>query len=256
VAITGDYFYFALLVYKILVLVAVLASVCLFKRLDSSKNKVNTLLFLLNPILLLSILVDGHNDAFVLLSVLGFFYLSKQNQMGKSLLSLLSGIFVKYWSALLLPVFFIENRKINWKRGISALAVMALIFYLFLLAFKLDLRAYLSGGGLTVNKNCVYVCTPLISLISNIFKDHAMAVRLSLFAGAYLTLVIRYLLLKEEPWKFAFWAFIALYFIGSMTFLPWYSILPIACGLLINDKKYTYFALVLTGYSLLFYFGI
>lgn len=256
VFLTHSSIYLSLIAYKILVLISILFSIHLFRKLDSSHKKSSTLLLIMNPILLLNILLDGHNDAFVLLSLMAFLYFLEQKQVGKSFIALLGGIFVKFTSIILLPSLFIINRKIDWIKIISTVALVSIIFLLFLFYARLNLHTFLSNNSLLVNKRCIYACTPIVFLFNIIFKNYANHLRLILFALIYIAMIFRYLYLKYNLYKFIFWAFVALFFVGSMAFLPWYAICPIAVGLLVPDKKYKYFVIALTAYSLLFYFGI
>jgi len=255
VAISSFSFIVAIYIYKFFVLLAVIMSVHLFKKLDASMNKVNTLLFMLNPILLISILLDGHNDAFILLSSLAYFYYLKQNKIVSSYLTFLGGVFIKYLNIIIFPSLFIKGKKFYWIRLLLSGILMFLSMYAFTSIFHITLNDFLNNKALAINNMCVYVCTPLIAVIS-IFGKYQTIIRLGLFAIAYSWITIKYLYLSYHVYKFTFWAFICLFFVFSVTYLPWYGIYPITVGLLINEKKYTIFTLVLTAYSLLFYFGI
>lgn len=256
VLVSAQSFYLAIFAYKLLVLISIILSAYLFGKLDSSKNRAASLLFLLNPILLLNVLLDGHNDAFVLLSLLGFLYFLKKGNNIKSYLSLLPGIFIKYSSLILLPAYFIQDRKIRWGRAIISIFIVGVIFYCFFQIFHFSIESYFSNNALIIFKQCTYVCTPFVYLTSRLFTNNAGIIRLALFILAYAAVIFKYLLHSSQPYKFVFWSLIALFFIGSTTYVPWYSIGPIAAGLLISERKYYILVILLTAYSLLFFFGL
>lgn len=256
VKISGGQFITAVYLFKSIVLITAALSCYLFIKLDSSPKKSHSLLFLLNPILILSIIVDGHNDVFVLLGLMLFLYFIKQGKPSFGAGAIFLGAMVKFTSLVLLPALLIGKKKQHWISGLILICSIVALSAGFFWVFNIQPTAYLLNPALAVNKTCLYNCTPIVGLIGLATQQYDDLMRVILFSVIYLLLCYRYLFRYPDLFKFSFWAFISLLFVLSKTYLPWYAICPIAVGLLVNDKKYRFLVFALTMYSLLFYFGI
>lgn len=130
----------ALFVYKLVISAAAVAcGRILFKiseRLETNGRKTE-LLFLWNPLLLLTVFSDSHNDILMmLLLLLGLFFLLKDKYQF-ALLALTGSILIKYATILVLPFFLLAiyrklgNIKAILKTTLPALIMSLGFFYIF-----------------------------------------------------------------------------------------------------------------------------
>ena len=90
-------------------------------------------LLLYNPIIWIMFVINGCNDGLVgFLFLFGIVYYDKGRYIFSALL-LSIAILYKYIPLFILPVLFINNRKINWKFSLSSMTF--LVFGFGLLAF-------------------------------------------------------------------------------------------------------------------------
>lgn len=121
---------------KLLTTLFYLLTVLIFWKL--SKNVVSLILFSLNPLILVEILVSGHNDiAMMFLALLSFFLLTKRKIVLATMFMILS-ILIKYSTIFLLPVFLYiflmlrKNKNIDWEK--TYYYPLLSMFVIFLLA--------------------------------------------------------------------------------------------------------------------------
>lgn len=124
------------------------ASVILFKGVSAmfyigviflifkiTKNWTSVVFFALNPLVILEILVSGHNDIVMMFFAFLSFYLLHRKSLFLSVIFIILSILVKYATLFLLPVFLyvlymqIQNKKIELNKvWLFACAMMFLIF--------------------------------------------------------------------------------------------------------------------------------
>lgn len=240
--------------YKIIVIAAYFLCIYFIGLLagESKKEKV-ILLFILNPTILIHVLTEGHNEIFVLLSLLMTLYFLKSGKEMKSFFAFVASFFLKYYTAIFLPIFWFAKGKILWFRVFLSLIVLGLSVYIFPLVFHLNL-AGLAKDFLLVSSSCMYVCSPLIALNQTLFGINI--VPKILFAVVYLFVFCRFLIKRGDALKFIFWSFVGFTFLGITWLTPWYLVLIIPIGLLIEGRLYQIMTLFLTFYSLFHYFGV
>ncbi len=102
-----------------------------------SKNIYLTAFFALNPLVILEILVSGHNDiAMMFFALLSIYFLKERKLILFSVFILLS-VLIKFATLFLLPVFayvlfnYFRNKKINWEK-IYYLSSLFMLFIFFL----------------------------------------------------------------------------------------------------------------------------
>lgn len=217
---------------------------------DSGLSKNNFYLLVLNPALLINWVVEGHNDVFVALGVLGCIYYLNQKKVYSTWIIAISTIFIKYTSLIFSPILVFENNKLNLKKLISFSAIIIIIFAIFFELSGLNLKSFLQN--LDFLQRCFYRCSPVVSLFS-IFGDYQTGIRLGIFASLYAVFVWRYLYKKTDHLKFIFWSGFCLFFIQTTWLTPWYPTILIPVGLLVKDKKYLFLVILITWYSLLHY---
>ncbi len=241
--------------YKIIVIAAYLLCIYLIGLLvkESKKEKI-ILLFILNPAILIHALTEGRNEIFVLLALLTTLYFFKRGSETKSFASFLASFFLKFYTAIFLPVFWFAKGKILWFRILMSLAILGLSIYFFPLVFHFNLASLATNFFLS--SSCMYTCSPVIALNQALLGNSFNVVPKILFFIAYFYSFYRFLIKKEDILKFIFWSFFAFAFLGITWLTPWYLVLIIPIGLLIEGRLYQIMTLFLTFYSLFHYFGV
>lgn len=90
-----------------------------------TKNVFQMLLFILNPLVIIEILISGHNDIVMVFFVLLSYYLLQKKRFFWAIIAFLFSIGIKYVSIVLLPIFVyilvrtIQKEKINWHKIFS-----------------------------------------------------------------------------------------------------------------------------------------
>jgi len=241
--------------YKLIVLLSFLLLICIFNRILKIKKIDSKTIYLLalNPALLINWILEGHNDIYVSLGLLGLvLFLEKKDEMSGWMVFFLS-IFIKYTSIIFSPVLFISKNKVDVKKILIFFLIAFSAFFLF---FRLSGLAPLDlSDNLFFINRCFYKCTPIVYFVS-IFGCYQDIIRFIIFTLTYVFLLWRYLYLEWNYLKFIFWASASLFFIQTAWLTPWYPTIIIPIGLLINEKKYLYLVILITGYSLLHYIGI
>lgn len=102
-----------------------------------SKNIFSVVLFALNPLVLIEVLVSGHNDIVMMFFALSYFYLLQKKKILLGILFFLLSILIKYATVFLIPVFIyflfkkIKDKKIDMERlYLYSTLLMLLIFLL------------------------------------------------------------------------------------------------------------------------------
>lgn len=241
--------------YKIIVIAAYLLCIYLIGLLvKESKKEKTILLFILNPTILIHVLIEGRNEIFILLALLTTLYFLKRGAETKSFLSFLASFFLKFYTAIFLPIFWFAKGKILWFRILMSLAILGLSIYFFPLVFHLNLTGLATNFFLS--SSCMYTCSPVIALNQAIFGNLFNFGPKILFLIAYLYVFYCFLIKKIDFFKFIFWSFVAFSFLGITWLTPWYLVLIIPMGLLIEGRLYQIMTLFLTFYSLFHYFGV
>lgn len=189
------------------------------------ERTVGTLLLLFNPLLLQMAVVDLHNDVWIFLSIASALYFFEKKQFGLSATGLLAGAFVKYITALLLPIPFIA----------LAVAVMPIRTKVFQFGFwcvasGVLLCAYLPfgmpwelGAGLqnelTTRGSFTGSLLPTY-LLTVVFSPSITTLRVLGLSVAAITLAVS--LAYRKYTQAFFWPLVLLLSIGTPWFEPWY----------------------------------
>lgn len=105
-----------------------LTGVVLFKMLN--KDKRVFALWFFNPLLILELLINAHNELLLIsLYLLSVFFLYTKRAKGKALAALISSLLVKFVSVLAAPALFLskEKRRLFFHTGSIALVVFLLV---------------------------------------------------------------------------------------------------------------------------------
>lgn len=161
----------------------------------------------------------------------------------------------KYFTLILLPIYWFKDKKIVWKKvGLSILIVFS-VFLLLFSFFGLPVKEFFKNIGFS-QKYCLYQCSPLVSVLG-IFSETSASFRIFLSVFLYFFLIYYFLIKSSEVFKFIFWSFFVLFFISVTWLASWYLISMIQVGLLmIRERSYKILTAFLTFYSLMHYFGV
>lgn len=240
--------------YKLITLATFILSFWLFSKIRQRENGPPYLdaLFLLNPALIINLIIEGHNETFLIFFLLLFIYF--KDSVTKNFSSLVASIFVKFTTLLVWPLAWFKAGKINLKLFITSNLFLLAICLLFFKIINLPALIFLKQNIFFAFNNCFYVCPPFY-LVTNFLPENIVNyLKIILFGLAYLLTIFLFLFKKYEPIKFIFWSFLALFFIQTKWLTPWYPTLIIPFGLLINNKKYSILTVLITIYCLLHYF--
>lgn len=150
----------ALFVYKLVISAAAVACGRLLyiisERLETNGRKTE-ILFLWNPLLILTVFSDSHNDILmILLLLLGLFFLLKDKYQF-ALLALTGSILIKYATILVLPFFLLAiyrklgNIKAILKTVLPAIILSLGLFYIFWQGFYTFRGVLLASGIVSPN---------------------------------------------------------------------------------------------------------
>jgi hypothetical protein len=239
-------------IYKVIVFGAYLSSIYIFNKLAPKNSKGLWLLFALNPAILVSLLVDVHNDVFPMFFLLLSIYLLRTKRWNKGLLAFLASILVKFNTIIYLPIFWFVKKKLSPVRVIISTLATITPLAIFITAYRSNYLPFFAS----INDRCIFACTPFVQLSNFLFKDNAGLFRNIVFVGVYGIIFYIFLFKRKQPLRFIFWSYLALLFISVSWLSPWYLTLIIPIGLLINRPIYQIMTFLITTYSLLRCFGI
>jgi hypothetical protein len=222
----------ALLIFKLEALAFLSVSYLLFwrilglRKVDSERKAFLTTLFILNPFVFQFVLIDAHNDIFVMSAILFGYYLFQKREYLLSAFSLILGALVKYYSGLLviIPLLAIARKKgmeTNKKAFfISSLLILssAVIFALCLpFGFNGD---YLKGLKMLANIGSAETSTIFSFMLARFSIFSYSSLRIFGIVGAFfITLLFswkkKYFLAFSLPLAFAL-------SFGFPVLYPWY----------------------------------
>jgi len=251
--ISFSYLFIFIYTYKLLALVAFIAAYWLFSKLRQKNNAPPyfDLLFLLNPALLINLVVEGHNEVFIILFLLLFLYF-KANTF-KSLLYISAATLIKFTALVIWPLAWFKDQKLNLRSFVYSSLSLLIICLLFFSLAKLSPLNFIKQNIFFINSFCFYVCPPFDRLIGFLNANIISQVKIIGFALVYSAITYWFLFKKHDPLKFIVWSFVVLFFIQTKWLTPWYTIIIIPFSLLLNNKKYLLLTAVITAYSLLHY---
>lgn len=242
--------------YKLLVLLAYLGTIYFFRKLIDLYGKKKSLVYLyaFNPAILFHLVAEGHNEAFVLLFLLAGCYLSERKRLFKSVFFFFLSVFVKFSTLIFLPLFWFKGKRVSAKKVFITLVIFSTFILIFTRIFGIKLSQMKENLSF-ISYNCIYACTLPIQVTDLLFGDHRWLARLVVFTSTYFAIFYLFLLKQQEPLKFIFWSTVALLFLYITWLTPWYLVMVIPFGLLIEEKRYRQLTFILTVYSLFHYFG-
>ena len=99
----------------------------IFDPSQINKAVINTLIYALNPLIIEDLLINCHNDVFLICSILLAFYLKKRDKVNLAVLSLTFGGLIKYLPLMFLP-YILNNNKSKFRNILYFVGAIALFF--------------------------------------------------------------------------------------------------------------------------------
>lgn len=243
--------------YKILMAGAFLASIWMFDRLRTiyGAPAYLTILYAFNPALIIHGVLEGHNDLLVAMALMGALILLRKP--AQSALAFGAAVALKYVPLILLPIYWIENARITWRRGAVALIGACAVFIISTVPFAMPLGGIRTGLTMQAQLDCLYQCTPYVQFTARVFGENARMVRLVSFALLYAWLIYYFLFKHYRPIHFTVWSLGALMFVYATWVTPWYPLTLLPFTLVLGDNwLYLGASALLTAYALLGFFHL
>jgi hypothetical protein len=241
----------AIAIYKALLLIPYIFSVVIFDRLRAhfKTPPFVTVLFALNPLLLVFGLLEGHNDLILVALILAavWFVLNKKFFHGNLALAAITAI--KLFPIILAPIFWFEHGFFRWRKVFFSLLVILGFFFLTSLAFGFStFPSLLKTIANQSSLSCLYICSPP-QILFNVFSA-SLSTSLAFFLFSYSLIFWLFLFRSFKPVQFIFWSLMAFCFIYLRWLTPWYLMLPLPLALLLfESKKYRFWVVFLTVYA-------
>ena len=95
-----------------------------------TKNLTNVIFFALNPLVLIEVLMNGHNDIYMMILALGGLFLWKNNRKISGMVLLIASWFIKGATVILTPLILF--RKLSWEQILLwSYGFLAVVFFIF-----------------------------------------------------------------------------------------------------------------------------
>lgn len=197
-------------------------------------------LILLNPLALIYILVDVHNEVLVLFfTVLALVSIT----MGKPLRSaglVLAAALIKISSVAVWPVVWFDKGKFSARRALVATVAASGIFLLVNYLIGNSLAGFHANAAV-MGTGCLYICPPGVVYLTAVHIPLWLAA-----AGLWMFIIWRYLYTHWQPVRFVVWSYLIMFGVATTWFAPWYLITPVVMALVVNNPKYTKLAWIVT----------
>lgn len=227
-----------LLVFKLInVLVHILNCYLIYKI---SNKKIFTLLYGLNPFILIEGITCVHNDMFVILFTLAsFYFVLKKKDIFLSLLFLALATAIKYFTILLLPfviIYYVRKEK-PLRRFIKCIQYGSIFAIMLLVPYLLYIKDFNVFAGLFIQQE--KIAKSFYVIITEYFKDPLISVTdvnkilLEIFVIIYFFTCVTILNKRKIIWKKeiqkANYFVMAFLFLLITNFQPWYIMWLFPC---------------------------
>ena len=251
--------YATVTIYKLLQTLVFVALIWVISRLKSVNPQAATWV-LLNPVILLHFVLEGHNTVLIIfLLLLGYYFLEKEKRLrGPADIFAAFSVLIKYFSAIFIPIFWFIDKKFSWKRFFTSGLMFAAVFLLLGSVFPGYFARFARTGELYVYRQfCLYNCSPLVWLSDTLFGPTGRTINFFVSIFLWVLTGFVYLFLKYNPFKYLFWASVVFCLVFVSWLTPWYLLHPTIYGLMVKwDKRYLYLSLAAGFYAFLHSFGI
>jgi len=232
---------------------------------------VGTALFCWNPFVLLEVVHSGHNDIFILFTVILGLYLILRKRFAWSIIVFGIGSLIKFGPIILItiPIILIVLHKQTWLKKVIQLVlpvcvilVLAFLLYLPFGGFRDNIvnltDSFYAQDYLTLPKALVFGATSLMDPDgpSTSLLHNGYIVAFALIFGS--VLLYRFRKTGDITIKRTFWILLFFLSLLSMKFNIWYLLWLFPLVLLVKSRAYHHIILFLTFFGLIYYsvFGI
>ncbi len=250
----------AIYLYKIFSFALFVASIPVFHRIVRALKLPDrtTMLYAMNPALLLHVMLDGHNDMLMALATILALYMVMREKWGTGALWVGLSTAVKYYSVVLLPMVVFERGRLHVLRGVVAGAIVGSVMLATSAPLGFPFRIILDGFRRSESFEPLYRPVPTIAAFDAIFGAHSqMAIGIATLLG-YGLIIYLTLYRRDSPVKFAFWSMTTVLLMTVRHFGAWYLVAVFPAGALLAGEStgYGIGLIALTYYSLFHFFGV
>ena len=205
-----------------------------------SNKKIFTLLYGLNPLILIEGIACVHNDMFVILFALAsFYFILKKKNIVLSLLFLALATAIKYFTILLLPfiIIYYARKEKPLKRFIRCIQYGSIFIIMLLAPYLLYIQDFNVFAGLFIQQE--KIAKNFYVIITEYFKEPLISVTnvnrvlLEIFTIIYFFTCLTILNKRKITWKKeiqkANYFIIAFLFLLITNFQPWYIMWLFLC---------------------------
>ena len=244
--------------YKVFNAVVFGASIFTFDQIarTAGLGRKATVLFALNPTVLIHCVGEAHNDGLNILAILLALWAALAGRWTRAALSLGVATGIKFFAPLLLPMVVVAG-KLRPRRLLGSVAIIAGVFVVCAAPFGMPFREIAAGLRLRQSLGVLYAPVPTIAILDAAFGAHAETARMVALGLAYVAITYLCIVRRERRIEFVFWTLLAITFLTTRWFAPWYPVGAIVVGSLLSNRiGYRALILLLTCYSLLHYFRV
>ena len=247
----------ALYIFKIAALITHLGLCYLIYKLTNSTK--NVLIYGLNPLVLVELLSNVHNDIYLILFVfLSLYFIIKKKNIYLAILAMSCSIAIKYSTVLIVPfllLYYFKEEKMGKKLAyciISGLSIILLVVIMYMPYYK-DLTIF-TNMLVQNEKFSQSIRLFLFQNLSNKFSKIIGDISLPIFAIIYVGLIIKLLIKNEKDFGKIInsynWIMLAFIFLILTNFQKWYILwlLPTA---LLQNKNLDKFIIITTLVALI-----
>lgn len=256
--LSGQSLLASMLIYKIFLVGVYLGCIILCQRIVQKFQlpESTTVLFVLNPAILIHGILEGHNDLLILFSLLLAVYFFS-HQWVKSFVFLSLGVAIKFIPGVLFPVYVAHGGKIYWNRILPTLGIFLGIFLLAFLPFDYPLQAFFQNVSLQSKLDCFYGCSPFIRMTQWVWPQVSSQFYVLLSLCLFILIWYFFSWKSLKILEYLFWSLFVLLFLLSPAFTPWYSLSLLGVGVLLSSRlHYRILTISILFYSFIHYFGV
>ncbi len=257
--INSSNIYLYVIFFKIFTFILFLLDIKLIQKIVSQLqlSPGATIMFILNPSILIHLLLDAHNEGVMLTLILLGIYLFNKNEMFKSCVSLILSACIKYVSIIIFPIFCFKHGKVLWKNLVFFVITAVAVIVVQLLLFPSFIKRFEVVSGTQFTSGCLYACTPTTAFYSAVFGVNAFVPRILTFVIIWLTSFYFFVLRKDNKLAFIISVFLGFNLFVFTWVTSWSFVIPLTlCIILSNNKWAKIGILIITAYSLLHYYGV
>ncbi len=229
------------------------------KILDPSRYKWLALAFLWNPLILVEIAFEGHNDIWMIFFILVALYFASRNKLMRSLFALWIGVLCKFLPLIYFPafaVFTLRNSKPNpafFKKLLFLVALCAFTTIVLYLPFwSAGIHCFDGVLGMR-EKSQVTLSYWIERSLGYVMKAPYPARISTVIVDIGFVLLVLWISMKVKTFKDLARAYLGIstsyLFINSKRFWPWYPDMPLSAAALLDGPWSLFFFIILPLFS-------